>query len=105
MAERERPWQRLRPMAFEDVQIGAAYAARADLDQRRLLADLGPRHGANDGRGARAVIGAYADIRHQVSSRALFDLPHLDHAERAASSLIEPFTESNSRTRHLTRHA
>ena len=25
----------------------------------------------------------------------LLDVPHLDHAERAASSLREPFTESN----------
>src|SRR5262245_28609877 len=40
MAQRERPRQGFRPMAFEDVQIRAAYAAGADLDQRGLLADL-----------------------------------------------------------------
>src|SRR5689334_11865718 len=36
MAERERPWQRLRPVTLEDVEIGAADTAGADLDQRRL---------------------------------------------------------------------
>ena len=36
MAERERPWQWLRPMAFEDMQVGAADPAGADLDQRGL---------------------------------------------------------------------
>ena len=38
VAERERPRQRLRPMAFEDVLIRAAHAAGADLDQRGLVA-------------------------------------------------------------------
>ena len=37
MAERERPRQGLGPMAFQDVLIGAAHAAGADLDQRGLL--------------------------------------------------------------------
>src|SRR6185437_5807266 len=56
--ESERPWQRLRPMSLEDVKIRAADAAGADLDQRGLPADLRPRHGADDGLRAWAVIGA-----------------------------------------------
>src|SRR5215472_13884442 len=46
VTERERPGQRLRPMALEDMQVGAADAAGADLDQGSLFADLRPRHGA-----------------------------------------------------------
>jgi hypothetical protein len=70
MAERERPWQRLRPVPFQDVQIGAADAAGADLDQCGLLADLRPRHGADDRLRARSVIGANPNFLHAIFSRA-----------------------------------
>src|SRR5580704_16638473 len=40
MTERERPWQLLGPMTFEDVQIGSADAAGADLNERGVLGDL-----------------------------------------------------------------
>jgi hypothetical protein len=71
VAERERPGQLFRPVAFEDMQIGAADAAGADFYQRRLLRDLGPRHGANDRLRTRPVIGANANLFHEKSSPAL----------------------------------
>src|SRR5437763_1454530 len=37
VTERERPWQRLRPVAFQDVQIGTANAAGADLYKGSLV--------------------------------------------------------------------
>ena len=40
VAEGEGPGQRLRPMALQDVQVGAADAAGADLDQGGLPADI-----------------------------------------------------------------
>ena len=58
-------------MTFEDMQIGAADAAGADLDQRALLADFRPRHAADDGLGARTVIGAYANLLHGEFLRPL----------------------------------
>jgi hypothetical protein len=64
MAERERPGQWLWPMAFEDMQVGAADAAGADLDQRCFLADFRPWHAADHRLCARTVIGAYANLFH-----------------------------------------
>ena len=64
VAERERPGQRLRPVTFQDMQISAADAAGADLDQRSFPADLRPWHGADDGLAARACVGADADLFH-----------------------------------------
>src|ERR1700758_1639697 len=57
MAECERPGQRSWPVAFEDMQVGAADAAGADLYQRSLAGDLGPGNGADHRLRARAVIG------------------------------------------------
>src|ERR1700744_6119857 len=65
VAERERPWQQLRPMAFEDMQIGAAHTAGADLDQRSLGRNFRPWHRANDRLRAGTVIGAYAYLFHR----------------------------------------
>ncbi len=73
VAERERPRQWLRPMAFQDMQIGAADAAGADLDQRRLLRNFRPRHGANDRLRAGSVIGAYANLFHAIFLRPFGD--------------------------------
>jgi hypothetical protein len=70
VAERERPRQRLWPVTFQDMQVGAADAARADLDQRGLFADLRPRHVADHRPRARAVIGADANFLHASFSRA-----------------------------------
>ena len=64
MAERERPGQRLRPMTLQDMQIGAADAAGADLDQRRLVRNFRPWNGANDRLRAGPVIGANANLFH-----------------------------------------
>src|SRR5262245_61988361 len=61
MAEGEWPRQRLRPMAFEDVKVGAAHPAGADLDERSVLLHLRPRHRADDRRGARAGESGDAD--------------------------------------------
>src|SRR5205085_4136455 len=69
VTERERPRQWLRPMSFQNMQIGAANPAGADLDQRRFAWNLRPRHGADDGLRARAVIGANPDLFHEVSLR------------------------------------
>ena len=67
VTERKRPRQRLRPVPFEDMQIGAADAAGANLDQRALLRDFRPRHGADDRLRTRSVIGAYANLFHEIS--------------------------------------
>ncbi|MGY4461704.1 hypothetical protein ACVWYI_005664 [Bradyrhizobium sp. LB13.1] len=64
MTERERPRQRLRPMSLQNVQVRAADAARADLDQRGLFADLWPWHAADDRLAARSRVGADADLVH-----------------------------------------
>src|SRR5262245_44485362 len=50
--EGERPRQRLRPVAFEDVKVGAAHPAGADLNQRGVRGDLRPRHRPDDRLGA-----------------------------------------------------
>ena len=60
--QRERPRQRLGPMPLEDVLVGAAHAAGADLDQRALGRHLRPRHLAHDGLGAGPVVGGDADL-------------------------------------------
>src|SRR6185312_12799296 len=64
VSERERPRQLLRPMTSEDMQVRTANAAGADLEQRRLLRDFGPWHGANDRRCTRAVIRADTNLIH-----------------------------------------
>ena len=55
VAQCERPGQGLGPVALQDVQIGAAHAARADLDQRRFPGDPWPRHLADHRRRPRPV--------------------------------------------------
>src|SRR5258708_15099170 len=67
--QREWPGQRLRPVALEDMQIGAAHAAGADFYQCRLLRDLGPRHRANDRLRAGTVLGAYPALLHELFLR------------------------------------
>ena len=65
VAERERPGQWLWPVALEDMQIRAAHAAGADLDQRGLARHLRPRHLVDDGFGARPGEGRDADRFHR----------------------------------------
>jgi hypothetical protein len=48
-------------VAFEDVQVGAAHPAGADLNQRGLLPNLRPWHRADDRLGAGAGEGGDAD--------------------------------------------
>src|SRR4051794_22003641 len=62
MAKCERPRQRLRPVAFQDVLVGAAHATRADLDQRGLPRHIRPRHGADHRRRAGPIEGRDADL-------------------------------------------
>jgi hypothetical protein len=47
MTQRERPRQRLWPVAFENVQVGAAYSARADRNQRGFLRNVRPFYRAD----------------------------------------------------------
>ena len=61
VAERERPGQGLGPVALQDVQIGAAHAAGADLDQRGLGRHARPRHRADHRRRPRPVKGRDAN--------------------------------------------
>jgi len=61
MAERERPRQWLGPMALEDVLIGAAHAAGADLDQRGFARHVRPWNAADHGRRTRPVESRDAD--------------------------------------------
>src|SRR5262245_42432190 len=61
VAEGERPRQRLRPVAFEDMKVGAAHPAGADLNQRGVCGDLRPRHRADDRLGAWTGEGGDAD--------------------------------------------
>jgi hypothetical protein len=69
MPKRKRPRQLLRPVALEDMQVGAADAAGSDFYEGGFLGDFGPWHGANDGGGAGAVVGADADLGHGGSLR------------------------------------
>ena len=93
VAERERPRQRLRPMSFQDMQIGAADTAGADLDQRGLFRDFRPGHLADHRLCARTGIGAYADLFHRVSSCALRSLIELFGVGK---SLSEAADEANA---------
>jgi hypothetical protein len=63
MAEGEGPGQRLRPMTFEDVLIGAADPTGADLDECGVCGHLGPRHGLDDRTSARAGEGGDPNVR------------------------------------------
>src|SRR5580704_12401646 len=69
MAERERPWQLLRPMAFEDVQVSAADATGADLNQPCLLGDGRPRYAADLRRGTWAGENRNPDLFHTLVLR------------------------------------
>src|ERR1700682_2412198 len=62
VAERERPWQRFRPMSFEDMQVGAANAAGADLNESSLSRHFRPWHLPDHRLRARTVIGGNADL-------------------------------------------
>src|SRR5262249_19552701 len=61
VAEGERPRQRLRPVAPEDMKIGAAHPAGADLNERGVRRDLRPRHRADDRLGAGTGEGGESD--------------------------------------------
>jgi len=61
VAERERPRQRLRPVTFQDVQVGAAHSAGADLNERGIFGDLRPWHRTDDRLGAGSGEGGDAD--------------------------------------------
>src|SRR5262249_47018746 len=62
--ERERPGQLFWPMSFKDVEVGAADAAGADLDERRFAWDIGPWNAMDDRLGARTGEGRDADMLH-----------------------------------------
>src|SRR5258706_178897 len=66
VAERERPRQLLRPVALQDMQIGAANAAGADFYQRRLLRNFRPWHVANNRPRAGALISANTNPFHEI---------------------------------------
>ncbi len=65
VTEREGPGEGLRPVAFQDVLVGAADAAGADLDQRRLARHVRPGNafdlrlgtGAGEGRDTDVWLG------------------------------------------------
>ena len=59
VTQRQRPGQRLRPVALQNVQVRAADATGADLDEGRLVGDRGTRHAANLGARTRAVEGRH----------------------------------------------
>ena len=63
VSEGERPRQRLRPMAFQDMLVGAADAAGPYLDQRRFRRDARPGHLLHHRIGARPGEGGYSDRR------------------------------------------
>src|SRR5262249_16774339 len=88
VAEGERPWQRLRPVTFEDVKVGAAHAASPDLNQRGVLGDVRPRHRADDRLGAGAGEGGDGDgaVAHGIvlSSQILSGIIARDYAPAAA---------------------
>ena len=64
VAEREGPGQGRRPVALEDVQIGAADAAGADLEEGGIGGHLGPLDDLDLGPGARPVEGGDANLVH-----------------------------------------
>ena len=64
MTKRKRPRQRFGPVPFEDVQVGAANAAGADLDQRRFLWNFRPGNAVDHRLGARTGKGRDADLLH-----------------------------------------
>src|SRR5689334_11134461 len=66
VTEREWPWQWFRPVAFQNMQIGAANAAGTDLYKRRFARNFGPGYGANDRPRSRAIVGAYANLLHAL---------------------------------------
>ncbi len=82
VSERERPRQRLRPVTLEDMQVGAANAAGADLDERRLLADVRPRHGADHRLRAGTGEGGNANLFHRFLAPV--------HAEDDGAFLVTP---------------
>ena len=97
VAERERPGQRLRPVALEDVQVRAAHAAGADLDQGGVARHRRARHLVDDGCGARPGERGDADLFHHCLPifgllallRALAQLELLDLAGRGLGQRAE----------------
>src|SRR5690348_2537886 len=89
VAERERPWQRFGPVTFKDVQVGAAHAAGADLDQRRLFRNFRPGNAVNDRLGAGTGEGRDADVLHASVLSAVpgRSLAQLDAAENDNADL------------------
>src|SRR6266480_1348233 len=77
VAEGERPRQRLGPVALEDMKVGAAHSAGADLNERRVLLHLRPWHRADDRLGARPGEGGDADgaVAHGIYPSASQILP------------------------------
>src|SRR5262245_7272749 len=61
VTEREGPRQWLRPVAFQNMQVGAAHAASANLNKRGILGNLRPWHGTDDRLGAGSGEGGDAD--------------------------------------------
>src|SRR4029453_11955699 len=79
VAERERPRERLGPVALEDVKVGAAHPAGADLNERRVLLHLRPWHRADDRLGAGTGEGGDADgaVARGIYPSASQILPHI----------------------------
>src|SRR5262245_32755556 len=111
VAEGERPRQRLRPVAFEDMKVGAAHPAGADLDQRGVLRDLRPRHRADDRLGAGTGEGGDSDgaVAHGIarSVQILSRIIACWHRARirARSSRSSIVTDAHPLARAPPRHA
>ena len=97
VTEREWPRQWFRPVALQNVQIGAANTAGADLDESGLARNFRPRHGADDRPCSRAIVGAYANLLHALPLAPFFFLDGA--AKRYSRRIAMPtpraaFTES-----------
>ena len=64
VAQRERPGQLFWPVTLKDVEVSAADAAGADLDERRLFWNFGPGNAVDHRLGARTGEGRDADVLH-----------------------------------------
>src|SRR5690606_10522811 len=85
MAKGERPRQWFRPVALQNVLIGATNAARCNLNERPFGRDLGPRHFPDHGVSARTVECRYADRFSRPSARCHAFLPSENFACRLIS--------------------
>src|SRR3712207_491073 len=90
--EREGPRQGLRPMALQDVQVGAADAAGADLDQGRLARHVRARHLADHRIGAGSGECGHTNRFHR-SAPSSCNGSRTNPASRSASEVsVAPWT-------------